>query len=55
MCVYWKKNLQKSSSPELSGQFQSNLDTNYPCIKGIQVCTNKGQILFKGEIIAKIR
>jgi hypothetical protein len=30
------------------------LDTNHPCIKGIQVCTNKGTGLLQREIFAKI-
>jgi hypothetical protein len=31
------------------------LDTNYPWMKGNQVCPNKGpEVLFKGEIITKM-
>jgi hypothetical protein len=39
MCLSWKT----SFSPELVSQFQSNLVQNHLCIKGIEVCTNKGQ------------
>jgi hypothetical protein len=34
--------LKKSSYPELAGQNQSDLGTNYPLVKRIQVCSNKG-------------
>jgi hypothetical protein len=31
------------------------LGTNHPYVKGIQNCTNQGQVLFKGEIITKMQ
>jgi hypothetical protein len=31
------------------------LDTNYPCIKGIHVCTNKGPGPSKREMIGKMQ
>jgi hypothetical protein len=30
------------------------LGTNYHWVMGIQVCSNKGPVLFKGEIITKM-
>jgi hypothetical protein len=30
------------------------IDTNHPWVKGIQNCTKKGQVHFKGKIITKI-
>jgi hypothetical protein len=30
------------------------LNTNYPWVQGIKVCSNKGQVFFKGEIITKM-
>ena len=31
-----------SSSPETTGPISSKLDTKYPWVKGIQVCSNEG-------------
>ena len=31
----------------------TKLDTKHPWIKGIQVCSNEGLILFQGQIIMK--
>jgi hypothetical protein len=46
---------KKSSSPEPAGQNQSN-GTNYPWVKGIQICSNKGPGLLQkgGGVITKI-
>jgi hypothetical protein len=44
--VYIGKNLLKSSSPELAGQFQSKFDKTHPCIKFVLM---NDRILFKGR------
>jgi hypothetical protein len=31
------------------------LGTSYPLVKGIQVCSNQGQVFFKGEILTKMQ
>jgi hypothetical protein len=50
---------KKSSSPEPSGQNSIKLGANYPWVKGIQVCSNKGpdplQTKIKGEIVTKMQ
>jgi hypothetical protein len=38
-CLYWKKIFKFFS--RTSRQISIKLDTNHPCIKGIQVCINK--------------
>jgi hypothetical protein len=53
MCLYWKKSFKIFFSIT-SKPILIKLGTNDLCIKVIEVCTNKGQILFKGEIITKI-
>jgi hypothetical protein len=46
-CVYIGKNLLKSSSPELTGQFQSNLTQIILAHMGIQVLQIKDHVFFK--------
>jgi hypothetical protein len=48
------KNLYKSSSPELACQFQSNLVQIILGYRESKIVHIKGQVLFKGEIIAKM-
>jgi hypothetical protein len=36
-----------------TGPILTRLGTNYPWVKGIQVCSKEGIALFQGEIIAK--
>jgi hypothetical protein len=36
-----------------TGQILTRLGTNHPLVKGIQVCSNEGDIRLQGEIIAK--
>jgi hypothetical protein len=43
MCVY----IGKKFSPEPAGQFQSTIDTNHSCMKGIQFVQIKGQGIIK--------
>jgi hypothetical protein len=54
MCLYRKK----KSFPEPAGQYQSNLHINginHPCVKEILSCSNKGHVVFKGELITKLQ
>jgi hypothetical protein len=51
MCQYWKK----SFSPELVGQFQSNLVHIIFAERELKFVQINGQVLFKGEIIAKMQ
>jgi hypothetical protein len=55
MCLYLKKKIVKKSSPETNRPISFKLDTNHPCMKGIQIFQIKGQFLFKGEIITKVQ
>jgi hypothetical protein len=53
-CIYIGKKSFKIFFFRNSRPISFKLDTNHPCMKGIQVCQIKDQILFKGEIITKI-
>ena len=44
--VKYIDNFKKLSSPEKLGQFQPNLAHMHPCVKGIQVYSNKRAVLF---------
>jgi hypothetical protein len=46
--LHWKKIFSKTNMP-----LSIKLDANYPCIKAIQVCLDKGTDPHKGEIITK--
>jgi hypothetical protein len=41
MCLYWKKSLEIFFS-RIGWQISIKLDTNHPCIKGIEVYINRG-------------
>jgi hypothetical protein len=45
----------EKQSPELSGQFQSNLVQIIHEYREFKIVQIKGHVFFKGEIIAKIR
>jgi hypothetical protein len=47
---YWKKIFSKTNRP-----ISIKLDANYPCMKAIQVCLDKGTDPHKGEIITKMQ
>jgi hypothetical protein len=50
ICLYWKKNLSRTSRPDLI-----KLGTNHPWVREFKILQIKGQILFKGEIITKMQ
>jgi hypothetical protein len=50
-CVY----IEKSTSPEPSGQFQSNFVQIILGQREFQIVQIKGQVIFKGEIIMKMQ
>jgi hypothetical protein len=50
-----EKIFKKFSSPELTGQFQSNLIQIILEYMGIRVLQIKDQVFFKGEIIVKVQ
>jgi hypothetical protein len=49
LCVYNGENLQQYSSPDSQSQIQSNLIQYYPWVMEIQVCSNKGSGLQRGD------
>jgi hypothetical protein len=46
--------LRKIFSSRTSKPISIKLGTNHPWVKGILNCSNKGSILFKGDIITKM-
>jgi hypothetical protein len=50
MCLYRKKVFSRTSTP-----ISIKLGANHPWVKRIFNCTDKGQVLFIGEIITKMQ